>query len=306
MRETHVKSILFLLMLIGSVTISATEITTRIHDIITPDKSDEAYLLLATDGNIYEVREDKLEVIDLAYEAMELKKEITLKLVDVSINKILGLREHISAIELKSSESAFPEINFELETDIPTPLDNYDMTVLPDMESALKLFRTQATRTRRRSQCYNRAHVWSYELSKKKFNGERIKTGKVWLFFTRKYIKQYKYKWWFHISPIIKVAGQSEDIVLDRKFSRNPLPLTVWKDIFMKNDAPCPTVKYYSDYNNNQWINHCYYIKSSMYYWQPFNIENLEKGEPEKRIWDKSELVRAYRNAIKGWDGELR
>ena len=186
---------------------------------------------------------------------------------------------------------------------VPTPLDGYSLTSIYNLDDANKLFRSQRTRTKRRSQCYNRAHVWSYELKKRGVN-----SGKIWIFFTKRYIKEYRYKWWFHVAPYIKVKGQSESIVMDREFTRKPETETKWKNIFMKNNAPCTTVEYYSDYRNYFWNGpkFCYIIKSSMYYWQPFNIENLEKGEPEKKSWVTKELEQAYRNAIRGWDGEIR
>ena len=222
--------------------------------------------------------------------------------VNISLNKILGNRETVSEVTILD-ESADLKSEFAIESEIPTPLTDYKHTVLGSYQEAQKVFRSQENGTRRRSQCYNRAHVWTYEMSKRK-----ITAGKVWLFFTSRYIKEYKYKWWFHVAPYVKVEGEAEDTVMDRKFTKNPAPLTVWKDIFIYNRANCPTVEYYSDYRDNHFNGNkfCYIIKSSMYYWQPFNIENLEKGEAPKKSWDRGELEQAHKNAVSGWDGELR
>jgi hypothetical protein len=216
-----------------------------------------------------------------------------------------GYRGNVVGIELQSVNE--PEPAFEYHFDTPTPIDNFHMSTLSSMKEATKLFKTQKSRTRNRSQCYNRAHVWTYELSKRltEQSNERFKPGKVWMFFTKKYIREFRYRWWFHVTPTTKVRGAHEDIALDRTYTKQPTPLTDWKNLFIKNRAFCPTVKYYSSYRKNQWSHYCYLIKSSMYYWQPFNIENLEKGKKEKTEWKRYELKRAYRNALRSWNGRL-
>ena len=267
-----------------------------------PLKGESNYLVLTTSGDVFELSADNAEAVEAAYFSLEQNIVIDIDLVDISLNKILGFRENISKIKLLNEEIEF-NTESAFDTEIPTPLDDYDLSQVWNMNDANKLFRSQRTRTRRRSQCYNRAHVWTYELKKRGVN-----SGKVWLFFTKRYIKDYKYKWWFHVAPYVTVKGEEEETVMDREFTRKPETLTKWKNIFMKNNAPCPTVDYYTDYRDNFWdgSKYCYFIKSSMYYWQPFDIENLEKGEPQRTDWKRSLLEQAYKNAIKGWDGELR
>lgn len=294
------RGILLSLLIVG--TANAASITTKIHNILTPDKYGSEFLVMADSGDVFEISPDEEEILNAAYLALETNSVVTIDLSDLSINKLLGKRENISKIEI-SNNLSIPTVESEFDTNIPTPLDNYEFTTLNSYEDAQKLFKTQQNRTRRRSQCYNRAHVWSYEMSKRNVN-----SGKIWLFFTSRYIKEYKYKWWFHVAPYVKVAGEAEDIVMDRKFTRNPAPLSVWKNVFMKNKADCTTVEYYSDYRNNHFNGRkfCYIIKSSMYYWQPFNIENLEEGKEEKTSWNQDEMKKAYRNALKRWDGDLK
>lgn len=281
---------------------NAATITTKVHDIIKPSKSESKFLILATSGDVFELDESNTEALEAAYFSLEENILIDINLVDLSLNKILGMRENISKINMANTPLEIEEEGA-FDTEIPTPLDNYELTSIWNMDDANKLFRSQRTRTRRRSQCYNRAHVWTYELKKRGVN-----SGKVWLFFTKRYIKEYKYKWWFHVAPYITVKGEEEETVMDREFTRTPKTLTDWKNIFMKNNAPCPTVEYYSDYRDHFWngSKFCYFIKSSMYYWQPFDIEKLEQGEAQRTEWNKNQLEQAYRNAIKGWNGELR
>lgn len=289
-----------ILFIVSSV--NAATMTTKIHDIIKPLKGESKYLIFATSGDVFELDANNKEAVEAAYYSLEQNLIIDIDLVDISLNKILGVRENISKINMLNEELEYSAESF-VETEIPTPLDDYKLTTICNMDDASKLFKSQRSKTRRRSQCYNRAHAWTYELSKR-----GVHSGKVWLFFTKRYIKEFKYKWWFHVAPYVQVKDAAEDTVMDREFTRRPTPLTKWKNIFMKNNAPCPTVKYYSDYRDNFWngSKYCYFIKSSMYYWQPFNIENLEKGEPQKNSWNIDELEQAFRNSIRGWNGELR
>ena len=139
------------------------------------------------------------------------------------------------------------------------------------------MFATMRRGIRNRSQCYNRAHVWAWELNKKVYNDRKIQVGKIWLFFTRKYIREYRYKWWFHVSPFVDV--NSELRVMDRKFTKGPLPEKTWTDIFIYSKQRCTEVYKYSDYRDHQFATHCYVIKSSLYYWQPYQVDNVERAD---------------------------
>jgi hypothetical protein len=277
---------------------------TKIHEIIYPDNIESYYLILTKDGNVYELDKGENNLIDLVYDALSSNLDIKIQISDFYINDLTQTREKILDISL---------ISYDLETSqvfrknsIPTPIDNYQVTNVSSISNAESLFQTQNSNTRWRSQCYSRAHVWAYELSKNNSTQDKtFNVGKVWMFFTRRYIKEYRYKWWFHVTPFIYTDDNEEEVILDREFTRNPQTLTDWKNIFISNHAPCPVVEYYSDYKDNQWSNYCYHIKSSMYYWQPYNIENLEKGSAEKKEWVNSELRRAYSNGMRYWDGEL-
>lgn len=284
------------LLCLWSVTSFANVVTTKIHEIIAPLNGDSTHLILAHDGLVYEIDASDEASIKMAYEAQRNGFEVELNLDSTTYFKnALNERDSIVSISLSSKEKEII-IQKKSENNIPTPMDGYNSTTLSSFDSAVNLFRSMRTDTRWRSQCYNRAHVWTYEASKI-YN---INLKKVWLFFTRKYIQNYKYKWWFHVSPIVSVDGVFEDVVLDREFTKNPTEFTEWKNIFMHNNARCPEVKYYSKYSQNQWSEDCYIIKSSKYYWQPFNIENLEKGEAQKTHWVESEINRAYSNGVRG------
>lgn len=271
----------------------------KIHNILAPVANDDVYLILANSGIVYEVEKDKTEIINNAYFAFENNLSIDLK--TSGILKILtDKREKVLDLSFTPSTKSISAQVYTSEN-IPTPLNNYLVNTVDDIETINDYFNTMNRRTRRFSQCYNRAHMWSYELHKK-FN---LNLGKIWIFFTSKYIRDFKYKWWFHIAPYLDLKNRNSSYVMDRSFTKKPLKVKEWTDIFMENKSECKEVEFYSDYRENQNSEYCYLIKSSMYYWQPFNIEGLQNGEEEKVRFETEELERAYKNAARGWDGEL-
>jgi hypothetical protein len=292
-----VRKIIILASLFAMAVASAA-VETKITKILTPEKGEKEYLLLASNGYVYGVDKDKTELVDLAYSAMEEGAVVTINLNALSgVRKLLDQRSEVTEITFITNDvdKTLTDIDYRLESTHRDPLDNYDMSVLADMNYAKKYFNTMQRATKWRSQCYNRAHVWTYELSA----DYGLNIGKMWLFFSAKYIKEYKYKWWFHVAPYVEVATEREPVVLDREFSRTPQLLTNWKNVYMKNNARCVKTHDYTTYEDNTWSEYCFLIKSSMYYWQPFNLENLTKEGTTKFGYDKNELRKAYSNAIK-------
>ncbi len=277
-------------MLLLSVGMNVLADTNRVFDIIEPETKKENYLALLDDGRVVEILPKNTHAIEELYTAKAQGLEAKLKYTALgTIKGMLGKREIISSVELLSNSDSNTVLN-----EIPTPTQNYSFTTISDMKRAENLFETMRTDARRRSQCYNRAHVWAYELDRY----HSLKTRKIFIFFTRKYIRQYNYDWWFHVAPLTSVAGQTEDVVFDREFSNKPQLQTDWKNDYMKNKANCPEVQFFTHYYENQEKEHCYLIKTSMYYWQPFEIENLETGGPEKKNWVSSEVEAAYRRGF--------
>ena len=291
------KQILFLVILLSSSITYSNTIT--INQILSPVVHDDVYLVLGSDAQVYEIDKSQTEVINQAKIAFEFKDEVELTL---SKNKQRNKRDQIVSLEISNPILAKSS---QIISSIPTPLDNFNVTMVSP-KSGKKMFSSMNYKTRRRSQCYNRAHVWAYEIFKKFSTSQnKMNLGKVWIFFTQKYIRDYKHKWWFHIAPYTQYHDSVTTFVMDRSYTKKPVPLREWTNIFMKNDAKCKEVKYYSHYRANQKNESCFIIKSSMYYWQPFNIENLEKGEAEKTRFDITELEKAYKNAIRRWDGDI-
>ncbi len=176
-------------------------------------------------------------------------------------------------------------------SDDPEPESvSYDPTNLGSMEEAVLIFK----RMRRGSsgQCYNRAHVWSYE----EFNRSGLRSVKLFMFFTRSYIRKYRFRWWFHVTPMTYVNGVA--MTMDRGFFKAPADVKTWTDKFIYSKRDCPVISKYSQYRDNQETEHCYLHPSTMYFWQPRDLENYELTGAEKIQFIKKEINWAYWNAF--------
>lgn len=158
---------------------------------------------------------------------------------------------------------------------------------------ATNIFKRMRRDYQNESQCYNRAHVWAYE----EFRKTGVETTKHFLFFTRRYIRNYRYKWWFHVSPSVLVTGLG-DRILDRRYTSGHRSVASWLKNFIYSGRACPVVSKYSDYRNHQESQDCYLIPVSQYYWQPRDIDRKERTGHEKTSFIKSEIDHAYWEAF--------
>ncbi len=293
---------LVLVMLFNVIHVHAQEI--GVVEIDEPIASNGVYLIYGTDGRIYEIDQSKRKLIELSYQALENRVAIDLKIEnDTTTDDILGKRSQIKSAQLtdKILREEIHQIksNFELQKNREQNTASLKNAYVTNVESeavAKNLFFTMRTDTKSRSQCFNRAHVWAWELNKRYIKGRKIQVGKIWLFFTKKYIRNYDYKWWFHIAPYITVNHDLR--VLDRSFTDGPKSEREWTDRFIKSKQSCPEVFKYSDYREHQMTEDCYVIKSSVFYWQPWQVKNVELQGEERTEWLYGELKAAYRNAI--------
>jgi hypothetical protein len=86
--------------------------------------------------------------------------------------------------------------------------------------------------------------------------------------------------------------------IMDIKYSKGPLNLKEWTDIFMRDNTNCPVVVNYSDYADFQESSSCFVMKSSMYYYQPMDLEEFEITTSPKTKWIQQEVQEAYREAF--------
>jgi hypothetical protein len=184
-----------------------------------------------------------------------------------------------------------------MERSIPLKIqeETYDPTVIENLELVTTYFQ-EAKYVDKESQCYNRAHIWSYEW----FTKNSINSMKTWLFFTRRYIRKFKFDWWFHVSPSVRLIhnGVQKEMVMDVKYARGPLEIKNWTNIFMRDDANCPLVKTYSDYANYPESGSCFTMRTSMFYYQPIDIETKETWGTIKANWYDEEIKKAYLEAF--------
>lgn len=283
----------FLLSLLMFISISANAYIGTISEVWEPEQGEPNYLVLVDDGRIFAVSSEEINLVTILQQAATLRQKVKLKVSKES--EAVEQWQQILSVDILSNKQPLPVQEKFLE--IISPMRDYSPTIVSSMGQASQYFNTMRARHRRSGQCYSRAHVWSYELDK----NYGLKTKKVWLFFTKSYIRSHRYKWWFHVSPIVVVQGAAEDVVLDRKFMTKPTLLTPWKNYFVTTHNPCPVIKRYSEFSLNQYNNDCYFMFSNMYYWQPFQLEALETGGAHRTEWNSWEVKKAYRNGFSWW-----
>jgi hypothetical protein len=177
-----------------------------------------------------------------------------------------------------------------------TPELNYTPTILPDQVTAYKVYNQMRSDYRDEAECTNMAHVWTYE----EYKRSGLKSQKIFLFFTRKYIMRYRYGWWFHVSPLVQAKQDKEtlEIVLDRRYTTSPLDTKNWTDQFIENKSVCKEIDKISTFWNNQRSEDCYLMKVPMYYWQPRDIRLNEQNGKDKLRFVPGEVSQAYEQAF--------
>jgi hypothetical protein len=149
-----------------------------------------------------------------------------------------------------------------------------------------------------KSQCYNRAHYWAYQLETKK----NVKAMKVFMFFSKKFMNLDGFDWWFHVSPAVMVEGDSEPQMLDIYLWNGPVSLSFWMDHFLQmGGSPqreCKKIEKYSDYTEDRFNAHCYIMYTAPQYIEPTELEELEMGHPKAPEYIDSEVQTARRQAF--------
>lgn len=271
---------LFLLFITFS-SYATTQLKTQIYD-INQGNIDEETLVFLTSGHVIRITRNDLKRIETFQFAKDKNQWVN-----------LGLDKQQKITNYHFSN---PESSIKKRREIILPIiEDYIPTVIEGEDLARKYFR-DAYYVDKESQCYNRAHIWSYEW----FTKFGINSNKTWLFFTRRYIRKFKFDWWFHVSPSVRVLEKEilREKIMDVKYGNGPLNLKAWTDIFMKDDANCPMVTTYSDYANFPESGSCYTMRSSMYYYQPIDLESREIWNSIKINWYPEEIKQAYLEAF--------
>lgn len=271
----------FVLQFLAVSAFSAT-LTSKIHSI---DKgvNGEADLIMLENGETAFLEKTEAKFFSASLD-QTIKSQDTVE-IELDENRSVISIQTVAPLKSESWEEA-PLVNLEKRRD-PSVISS---------AQASTAFSKMRRNYQNNSQCYNRAHIWSYE----EFNRTGISTGKLFLFFTSKYIRNYRYHWWFHVTPMAYVGGTSQSNwrALDRRYTRGPLTTKTWTDVFMHNNATCPVVYKYTDYRNHQQSQDCYLIPTTMYFWQPRDILRQENTGYQKTQFIKSEVNHAYWEAF--------
>lgn len=247
-------------------------ITDSVHS-IEHGKEGEEHLIYLNNGRVIFFEPER-------FERIKIKEGQTIE-VQISPQNRLEKITHLPQTDRIAIEKS--EENFQLEE--PTVLNSYN--------EAMNIFRGMNRNYYDKSECTDRAHVWSYEESKKHL----LVSRKVFMFFTSTYIRRYNYGWWFHVSPytLVQEGDQITEYVLDRRFNSSPRTMKSWSDGFIHSRKACPVSTYNYYRANNYGEEHCFHVKSHMYNRLPLHVENEENTGRVKDRFYSSEVNFSYR-----------
>lgn len=269
--------------------------------------SDNFMTLFLDNGEIVHINKDDKRLIEQVNKHYLAGKRIQLTKISHDQNQpdlvvaIEELPDDSISVKKIRKEMYSPYAYNSLAFSTSDPLEKANISTLDSYQEAQSIMDKLRSDTSDDSQCYNRAHVWTYET----LVNSQTTLGKTWIFFTQKYIKEFTYKWWFHVAPYTLVKDANQTYVLDRGFSLIPYNLVNWKNLFMRNQADCPVITNYLDYETQQDSAYCYLIFSSQYYWQPYQLKNLSTKTERTWGYRKSNLTIAYEDAITNWDERM-
>lgn len=270
----------------------ADSIFTTVFNVFESRKSERLLVLSAADGRIYKTgasKENKEFMNSLVGRIVKLDFRLSGK--EALITNIRPA--YPNEIDQKTYDLNHFQYN-QLRTMAPTDLQSYE-----EADSLFKNLLNDGDRNR--SQCFKRAHMWSYDMWSKM----GVTSQKIFMFYTKRYQILEEFDWWFHVAPLVTVNG--EDFVMDGTFMTKPTRVQEWKNYFLKTDKiSCPEINTYQQFENNHWTRLCYLMKTPMYYFRPLDIENRDKLGEERNHWVLEELQdarRAFKNFEDSYEG---
>jgi hypothetical protein len=255
----------------------AEQLESRINSIDVAAKKGVSHLIKLENGRVIFVNHNDKETLDSFRQSLSEQSLLNVE-VDEKSNFISA--ESIDDKSVPVSKEVAPALRV-----------SYEPTVVSSAEAS-SIFRRMRRDYQNQSQCYNRAHIWTYE----EFKYSGLRSLKLFLFFTNRYIRNYRYKWWFHVSPM--VSSSSGELVLDRRYTSGPRLKDTWTKNFIYSGRKCPVVNNYYDYRNHQEEQDCYLIPTSMYFWQPWNIQSRDNGNGSPTQYYQSNINHAYWEAF--------
>jgi G:T/U-mismatch repair DNA glycosylase len=130
------------------------------------------------------------------------------------------MKQSILALAIMSSTLTFAQVS---------PLQGHQSTDITKAEGE-SLWNSMNTSFESKSECYNRAQSWTYDINKKfGFEGK-----KILIHYSLKYNQELSSKWGYHIAPVYQTEGT--DIVYDKGFQpwlHAPLDKKMWEENFL-------------------------------------------------------------------------
>lgn len=200
--------------------------------------------------------------------------------------------QNLLSIHYSDSLPASEEIHPQTESPVL-----YKPTIFKDHESAYRMFKDMREDYKEDSgQCYNMAHIWAYE----EYLRTKTQSIKLFMFFTNKFIRRYRFPWWFHVSPAVFATSENKisRLILDRRYTTYPMSTKEWTDIFIESGRDCKEVNKMAEYIRTSKSEDCYLIETPMYYWQPRNIRLRDTHGRIKETFSKSEIQHARNEAF--------
>lgn len=270
----------------------AETIFTTVFNVFESRKTERLLILSAADGRIYKMTNTE--------ENEEMMKSLVGRIVKLDFN-VSGQEAIITNIRPVFANE-IDEKTYDLNHFQYNQLRLFAPTNLQSYEKANELFKNMLNDgDRSRSQCFKRAHMWSYDMWSKL----GIKSQKIFIFYTKRFQILEEYDWWFHVAPLVTVAG--EDYVMDGTFLSRPVTVKEWKEFFLKTDKiTCPEITRYQQFESNHWTRLCFLMKVPMYHFRPLDIENRDKRGTERNHWILEELQdarRAFKNYEEVYEG---
>lgn len=281
------KSVLLLGCLVFQSTVYAETIFTTVFNVFESIKTERLLVLSGVDGRVYKTFKTEANV--------ERMKSLVGKVVRLDYS-LQGREAIITNIQV-ALPGEVDEKTWDLNHFRYNQLREFAPTELQSLERAKDIFNNMLNDgDKGRSQCFKRAHMWAFDMwSKLNINSE-----KIFIFYTKRYAALEDFEWWFHVAPVVNVAG--EDYVMDGTFMEKPITIKEWLTYFIRTDKiTCPLIDKYQDFEDHQWQRLCYHIKVPMYYFRPLDIENRDKNGAQRNHWVLEELQDA-RKAFRNWE----
>lgn len=273
-------TLFFIFSIQPSIAKSLSIFTSTIHSIDLGKTKQDPHLIKFDNGRVAFVNNADINLVR-AFEGGRRKRLIT-EIVHDKHNNV------ISAQSLGVERSN----DFYSLEDFKSSHSSYQPTILDDYTSASNILSMMRADYNKNGECYSRAHIWAFE----EFKRSGLKSNKLFLFFTNRYIRNYRFNWWFHVSPATLVGKTVR--VLDRKYAKSPILTKTWTDIFVKSKRSCRLIKYYNTYARNQESQDCYIISVSMYFLIPRDIERRDLYGKIKEDFTERDLKRSYLDAF--------